>query len=159
MNTVFLGIGSNIYPRLHYLYQALNLIEKHIGKIEKHSSVYKTDPWGMPADTPFFYNMCALVHSPLNAWNVLGAIQNIEQLMGRVKKNNDRQIYESRIIDVDILFFNDEVIQNKDLIVPHPLLHKREFVLLPLSELASDVEHPVLKKTIKELLLCQNMYA
>lgn len=158
MNKVILSIGSNIYPRIYYIYQAINAIEKYIGRIEKQSSVYQTEPWNMPENTAFFYNMCLIIQTSLSPKEILNIIKEVEQKMGRVKKTELPKKYESRTIDIDILFFNDEIVQTEDLIIPHPLLHQREFVLLPLSEIAGDMEHPVLKQKIKNLLLCQNTF-
>lgn len=150
MNEVYLGLGSNIYPRIYYLYCALNQIQKNIGKITKKSSVYETEPWRMTADTPFFYNMCVQLYTNQSPVDVLNQAQNIEKILLRKKKNSP-QNYESRTIDIDILLYNDEIHHTNNLKIPHPLMHLRSFVLLPLSEIAPDIIHPVLKTKIKDL--------
>lgn len=151
MNTAYLGLGSNIYPRMHYLYLALNKIESDVGIIEKISSVYKTKPWKMSENTPFFYNMCVRVKTTYSPQMVLQKIIEIEKCLGRIKKSTFPNQYESRTIDIDILLYNDEIINELNLIVPHPFLHEREFVLLPLREIAGDVMHPAFNKRIKDL--------
>lgn len=152
MNIVYLGIGSNIYPRLQYIYQALHAIEQRIGAIQKLSSIYHTEPWQMPVHTPFFYNMCVMLYTTHSPSQILQNIQSIEKEFGRVRKNQRPSVYESRCIDIDILLFNNEIISQPSLTVPHPLMHQRRFVLLPLSEIAGEVVHPVLNKQIKDLL-------
>lgn len=152
MNNVYLGIGSNIYPRLFYIYSALNQIEKQIGKIIQQSSIHQTKPWNMPADTPFFYNLCVHIQTNLSPDEVLKKILEIEKSLGRIKTLQRKPIYQSRTIDIDILLFNDLIISSKYLTIPHPHLHQRKFVLCPLSEIAGNVQHPVLKTSIQNLL-------
>ncbi len=156
MSKVILGIGGNIYPRIYYIYRSLNAIQKNIGFIEKQSSIYHTKPWKMSENTPFFYNMCVSVSTSLLPHEILEVIKSIEQNLGRKKENQNKNVYTSRTIDIDILFFNDDIINTQDLIIPHPLLHQREFVLRPLLEIDADKEHPVLRKKIRELILCEN---
>ncbi|GIV26915.1 MAG: 2-amino-4-hydroxy-6-hydroxymethyldihydropteridine diphosphokinase [Bacteroidia bacterium] len=152
MNNVYLGIGSNIYPRLFYIYSALNQIENKIGKIVQMSSVHQTEPWNMPANTPFFYNLCIHTKTNLSAEEILNTIFEIEKTLGRNKSYTRNTEYQSRTIDIDILLFNDAIITSEHLIIPHPHLHQRKFVLSPLAEIASNVQHPVLKTSIQNLL-------
>lgn len=152
MNTTYLGLGSNIYPRLYYIYSALNAIEKNIGTIVSISNIHKTTPWRMPEDTAFFYNLCIGVKTELSPFEVLSQILMIERSLGRLQKSCAIKNYQSRTIDIDILLFNNIIVQEKNLVIPHPYLHERDFVLLPLSEIAGDIEHPVYKKRIKDIL-------
>src|SRR3972149_6478771 len=119
-----------------------------IGNIEKRSSIYATEPWGFKAKISFI-NIALLVKSGLNAGKVLTQIHRIEKELGR--KNRHGQ-YTSRNIDVDIIFYNDDIIEEKNLIVPHPRMHIRRFVLEPLQEICPEYMHPKLKKTVLSLL-------
>ena len=148
MNTVYLSLGSNLGNRVKYLNDALSLIEKEIGKIVKRSSLYETEPWGI-RDQSMFINMTACVITNLSPALLLKTILEIEQKLGRIRN----QKWHERIIDIDILFYNDVVINELELIIPHPYLHERKFVLDPLNEIASVFNHPVLQITIKDLLL------
>ncbi len=152
MNNVYLGIGSNLYPRLFYIYCAFNQIEEQIGRIVQQSSIHQTEPWNMPADTPFFYNLCVHIQTNLSPDEVLQRILEIEKSLGRIKTFQRNTNYQSRTIDIDILLFNDLILSSEYLTIPHPHLHQRKFVLLPLSEIASNVQHPVLKTSIQNLL-------
>ena len=148
MNTVYLILGSNIENRMNYLQQAGELITINIGGIEKYSSVYETEPWGF-AHKSLFLNQVLLVKTEMGAESVLSKLLKIEELLGRTRT---KERYTARTIDIDILFYNDLVLQTKDLIIPHPEIQNRRFVLMPLVEIAGDLFHPVLHKSIKELL-------
>jgi 2-amino-4-hydroxy-6-hydroxymethyldihydropteridine diphosphokinase len=148
MNKAFLLLGSNMGDRLANFKRAEHFLQEHVGKIIKCSSVYETASWGN-TDQPDFLNEVLLIGTKLAAEQVMGKILIIENKMGRVRTQKNA----SRIIDIDILFFNDEVIETKDLVIPHPQIQNRNFVLYPLNELAPQLMHPVLKKTIHELLL------
>lgn len=147
MNIVYLSLGSNIGNRTKYLNDAMLLIEEKIGKIEKKSSVYETEPWGK-TDQPMFRNMTVLVNSTLLPELLLIQILEIEQTLGRIRIEK----WSERVIDIDILFFNNDIINQPDLVIPHPFLHQRRFVLDPLNEISPNLIHPVLERTIKELL-------
>ena len=147
MNRTYLLIGSNVGNRVNNIETATNLLEQQIGKIIKSSSVYETDAWGNTSQ-PDFLNQAILIETRLNAHKCMQQIFSIENKMGRVRiKKND-----PRIIDVDILFFNDEIINEQDLIVPHPQIQNRKFVLIPMNELSPGFIHPVLNQTIGNLL-------
>jgi len=127
------------------LAQALQQLEPEITIITQ-SQIYETPPWGY-TNQPAFLNQVILANTSLSAQDLLSRLKNIEQDMGR--KPNFR--YGPRVVDLDILFFNDEVIQDDNLVIPHPELTNRTFVLIPMREIAPNFEHPVQKKTIKEL--------
>lgn len=146
INTIFLATGSNLGNRKARLQQAEQLIQSHIGKIIAASSIYETAPWGH-ADQPDFFNQVLKVESTMSPSEVLSGILSIEEMMGR--KRTFR--YAPREIDIDILFFNDEVINEENIIIPHPFLHKRNFVLAPLLEIAPEMVHPIRKEKITQL--------
>jgi len=148
MKTVFLGIGTNLGEREENLRQAITLIGDHIGIITRVSSVYETEPWGFKSETTFL-NIVVMAETKLTPSGLLGRILMIEAMMGRLREGKG---YKSRVIDIDILFFGNRIFENKVLTIPHPKIQDRRFVLIPLSEIAGDLEHPVFKKSIQELL-------
>lgn len=145
-SAVYLSLGTNLGDRLQNLQGARSRIEELIGTVVQVSSVYSTEPWGV-LEQPEFYNQALLVHTRLSAEDVLRLIQVIESAMGRQRILK----WERRLIDIDILFFDLQIIQTESLIVPHPYLEKRNFVLAPMEELAPDFIHPVSGKTMREL--------
>jgi len=145
---VFLLTGSNIEPRAKFLALANKKIEENIGKIVGRSSIYESEPWGFEAETAFL-NQVLVVITELAPNEILEKIQSTEKELGRFRKSN---AYVSRTIDIDILYFESEIIESAELTVPHPRLHERRFTLLPLAEIAGGFMHPVLKKTNDELL-------
>lgn len=148
MRKVFLGIGSNLGDRELNLKETLEKIEKNIGPVLKSSSVYETEPWGFESDNQFL-NMVVKAETRLTPSGVLGAILMIEAFLGRTRR--DKQ-YSSRIIDIDILLYEGTVVDEVSLKIPHPLMHQRRFVLVPLCEIDPDLVHPVLKKSFSTLL-------
>ena len=127
---------------------ATNMIEKNIGKLTKSSSIYRTAAWGKE-NQPDFLNQIIIVSSSLSSSTVLEEIFAIEKEMGRVRTTKNA----ARVIDIDILYFNDEIILSANLTVPHPQLQNRKFVLVPLAEISPDFQHPLLKKSSLELLI------
>lgn len=146
MNETYLITGGNIGDRRLELERAATHIEKKIGHILKSSGIYETAAWGN-TDQPSFYNQVHLVQTDLLPGEVMSAILKIEQEMGRIRTEKNA----ARIIDIDILFFNDEVIQTKNVIVPHKEIPNRKFVLKPLLEIAPNYIHPALQKPIIQL--------
>jgi 2-amino-4-hydroxy-6-hydroxymethyldihydropteridine diphosphokinase len=148
MNKTYLLLGSNMGNSKKQLSKATGLIEKQIGKLLRQSSLYQTAAWGN-TNQPDFLNQVIIVQTKLNAGQTMQAILSIEKKMGRIRTVKNAP----RIIDIDILFFNKEIINDKELIVPHPQLQKRRFVLTPLNELSPNFKHPVIKKSIHRLFI------
>ncbi|MBS1522607.1 MAG: 2-amino-4-hydroxy-6-hydroxymethyldihydropteridine diphosphokinase [Bacteroidetes bacterium] len=146
MIDVFLLLGSNLGDRKAYLQKAIDLIETELGIVVQKSSVFETEAWGK-TDEPNYLNQVVQVNTALSAQQVLEKILQIEIRMGRVREEK----WGSRIIDIDILFYGQDIINEPGLIVPHPELHNRKFTLEPLNELAPNMQHPVLKKSIFQL--------
>jgi len=147
MNTVYLLLGSNMGNSEQMLSDATNMIEKNIGKLTKSSAIYRTAAWGKEEQRDFL-NQIIIVSSSLSSSTVLKEMFVIEKEMGRVRTTKNA----ARVIDIDMLFFNDEIIQTETLTVPHPQIQNRRFVLVPLAEIALDFIHPLLKKSSLELL-------
>ena len=151
MAEVYLLLGSNLGDRQRFLNEATRLLQERVGTVLKRSSIYETEPWGF-SNKNNFLNQVLKFETSLNPYELLKIIKAIETKLGRIRKN---QRYSPRCIDVDILFYNDEVYFSDDLVIPHPRLHDRMFTLVPLNEIAPDYLHPILKKTIKKLVnLC-----
>jgi 2-amino-4-hydroxy-6-hydroxymethyldihydropteridine diphosphokinase len=146
MNDVFLLLGSNLGDRIGFIKQAVRHIESELAQVKKVSAIYETQSWGK-TDSPDYLNQVILIQTELPAEIILQKILNIERLIGRVRQEK----WGSRIIDIDILFFNSDIIDQPGLQVPHPELHKRRFTLEPLTEIASSFIHPALNKTILQL--------
>lgn len=150
MSRIYLGIGSNLGDKEQNIMTALKLVKEGVGTIVIQSSICKTMPWGFHSDN-IFYNAAACVETNLTPMQVLSVIKMIEMEMGRTSKSS-QGMYADRIIDLDLLFYEDQVINEVMLTVPHPLLQYRMFVLMPMTEIAPDLVHPVLKLTMRELL-------
>lgn len=147
MNKAYLLIGGNMGDRLNYLEQARNAIKSSVGSIVMLSPVYETDAWGIE-DQPAFANQALLVETPLSPQDLLKQLLLIEETLGRRRTIK----YGARIIDIDILFFNNDIINERNLTIPHPALQHRRFALIPLNEIAPGVYHPIIKKTVTQLL-------
>lgn len=146
MNIVYFSIGTNIGNKRNNLKNAIKLLKKNHINILKISSVYKTEPVGNK-NQPYFYNICVKAKTKLNPKNLLLKIKKIEKHLGRVKGNR----WGPRIIDIDILFYNNIILMDKNLKIPHPEIEKRKFVLIPLYEIEKKIYHPIKNLTIKDL--------
>ena len=145
---VYLSLGSNMGDRQMFLQLAIGLITYRIGRVKQLSSVVETPAWGFEGDA--FFNACVGVETALNPQDVLNELLAIESLLGR--ERNKAEGYQARTIDLDIIFYENKVIDAEQLIIPHPRMEKRNFVLAPLAEIAPDFKHPVLKQSIRQLV-------
>lgn len=141
-------LGSNLGDRQLFLKEADRLLQEQAGRILERSSIYETEPWGFTSKD-LFLNQALKIETSLDPYELLKVIKAIETKLGRIRKT---QKYSPRCIDIDILFYNDEVYFSDDLVIPHPRLHDRMFTLVPLNEIAPDYLHPILKKTIRKLI-------
>lgn len=144
---VVLSLGSNIGNRLENIQNCIQLIHENIGLVLRVSKLYESPAWGFESDA--FYNCALLIHTSFSAEKILKKIGIIEKELGRVRKKTES--YEARIIDVDIIMIEDLVIQSEHLIIPHPQMQNRKFVLLPMLDLKVDYQHPVLHQSIEQL--------
>jgi 2-amino-4-hydroxy-6-hydroxymethyldihydropteridine diphosphokinase len=147
MNKVYLLIGGNMGDRMANLAKAIQLIEKEIGKLVEMSSIYETAAWGFSTQ-PDFLNQALMLHTQLDATTTMQKLLDIESSMGRIRSIS----MGPRIIDLDVIYFNNEIISSQLITIPHPKLASRRFVLMPLVEIAPDYIHPVLNRSNKALL-------
>lgn len=146
MNTTYLLLGSNLGNRQQYLADAARQIDQKIGTVTQQSAIYETQAWGNTT-VPDYLNQVLKVETLLLPRQVLHRALAIELELGRRREEK----WGSRTIDIDVLFYNNEVLNSVELTVPHPYLHVRRFVLEPLAELSAELVHPVLNKTISAL--------
>lgn len=153
MNVAFLGLGGNMGNRMENLIQARNAVSKTCGTLVKVSSVYETEAWGSDSQNNYL-NQVIQLETPLTVQQLLEEILRVELKLGRVRTKEQNS---DRTIDLDILFYNTDLINLEHLHIPHPRMHLRKFVLIPISEIAYDFFHPKLQKTMAELLrLCED---
>jgi 2-amino-4-hydroxy-6-hydroxymethyldihydropteridine diphosphokinase len=148
MNTAFLLTGGNLGNRLQNLHKAAELIKKKCGNVCLKSSVYQTAAWGF-TEQPDFYNQALAINTLYQPDELMKVLLEIENEMGRTRSFKNAP----RIIDIDILLMNGIVYNSSTVIIPHPQLAERRFVLTPLAEIAGEIMHPVYNKTINELLI------
>jgi len=147
-NKVVLALGSNLGDKKAFLIQAIGEIHNHLGFVVQASAVYETPSWGFESFP--FYNMCILIHTHFDAGFLLSKLKEIEKKLGRTQKTVEN--YAARTVDIDLIYFNDAVINTDELVLPHPQMQNRSFVLVPLNDLIFDWKHPIFQKTTKELL-------
>ncbi|WP_353168487.1 2-amino-4-hydroxy-6-hydroxymethyldihydropteridine diphosphokinase [Flavobacterium sp.] len=148
-NTILLSLGTNMGHKLENLKTCIMTIHNTIATVVEVSKVYETPAWGFEGDV--FYNCAITIHSQKSAQKILSKIIKLEKKLGRIRTKTDQ--YESRNIDIDIISFNDEVIETENLKIPHIQLQNRKFVLFPMNDIAPKWKHPKLNKTISEMLI------
>ena len=146
---VYLGLGTNLGDKAANLQAAVKLINEKIVKVTSLSSFYETEPWGFDSKHSFL-NAAAEVETVLSPAEVLHLTQYIERELGRTKKSSGG-VYSDRLIDIDILLYDQLIIHTPELTLPHPLMTKRDFVMMPLIEIAGEVVHPVFQQPLKDL--------
>ncbi len=146
MPLCYLGLGSNVGEKQVNLQSAINEIHKDIGQVLNTSSIYETQAWGV-MNQDSYYNIIAEVRTVILPLDLIARILAIEDKMGRIRQKK----WDSRLIDIDILFYENYIISTEGLQIPHPLLERRNFVLEPLNEIVSNLIHPKLRKSITEL--------
>lgn len=145
---VYILLGGNEHKTKQAFVQGIQMLESEAGIIVRKSSLYLSEPWGFEAPRPFL-NQVIEINTGLSAETLLETCLRIEKKLGRIRNTSG---YASRIIDIDILFYNSQIIDTQKLIVPHPRLHLRRFTLLPLVELNPDFIHPILQMNMDKLL-------
>lgn len=142
-----LSLGSNVGDRLNYLTLSKTAIRNYIGSIQFSSNIYETEPWGIDNQDSYL-NQVVAVQTDRTPNDLLDNIHLIERELGRIR----REHYGPRTIDIDILYYGERIIDIENLKIPHPHIQKRRFILVPLSEILPQMQHPLLKKTNQELL-------
>ena len=148
-NICYVSLGSNLGDKKQNLEKTIQLIAERAGTVSAISSIYETKPWGYESEHVFF-NMAIRIETEHTPTQLLKITQEIEKEMGRTKKS-DESGYQDRVIDIDLIMYGNLVLETPELVLPHPLFHERQFVMDPLCEIAPDLVHPVLEKTIKAL--------
>ena len=147
MSILYISIGSNLRDREENCRNAIKLLKENGIAVKKQSRMYETEPWGIK-DQPKFINMAIKVETDKKPEDLFRILKEIEKEIGRTETTK----WGPRVIDIDILFYEDLILKTDNLEIPHPLLHEREFVLKPLCEIAPDKRHPVTGKTVREMV-------
>lgn len=148
MAITYLGLGTNIGNKRRNLITAAALLAERVGDVLALSGFYETEPWGFESNN-WFLNAAVKLNTDYTPQELLVVTQQIEKELGRTEKSNGT--YHDRVIDIDILLYDDEVLQTLELVLPHPLMHERKFVMEPLAEIAPFVQHPIFKESIMDL--------
>lgn len=148
MAITYLGLGTNIGNKRRNLITAAALLAERVGDVLALSGFYETEPWGFESNNRFL-NAAVKLNTDYSPQELLVVTQQIEKELGRTEKSNGT--YHDRVIDIDILLYDDEVLQTSELVLPHPLMHERKFVMEPLAEIAPFVQHPIFKESIMDL--------
>lgn len=145
---LYISLGSNIGDKLQFIDDAILQIQDKIGKIKSKASIYETPAWGFIGNS--FFNTCIIVETEFSTKKCLSIFQKIEKDLGRKQKKS--AVYENRPIDIDIIYSSEGIFNYPNLIVPHPLMKDRKFVLYPLNEIAPNYKHPLLHQTTTQLI-------
>lgn len=148
MIKLYILLGGNLGNKQKVFSDARARLNQQVGTITNQSAVYETEPWGFESPD-LFWNQAIGIQTNLSADEVLIQTKQIEQELGRIRKEHQ---YSSRMIDIDILFYGDQIINRENLIIPHPRIQERKFALVPLNEIAPELIHPVFHKSIRQLL-------
>jgi len=148
MIKLYILLGGNLGDKQQVFSDARARLNQQVGTITSQSAIYETEPWGFDSDD-IFWNQVLEISTAFSPEEVLQQTQQIEHELGRIRKTTQ---YDSRIIDIDILFYGDQIIEQENLIVPHPRIQERKFALVPLCEIAPELIHPVFQKSITQLL-------